>query len=180
MPTSPLQPAQEVIDFLNGQPESSPRRRKPHHLPDAHYSVVGAVYCVTMCSRHRAMVFRDENLSDGVIRSLRFYRDRGDFYLNAYCLMPDHLHFILQLRDSATPEENRIRRVIAAFKSYTTTKVAWPLGIHGVLWQRDWYDHIGRSYDDVDCQCRYVLNNPVWNGLAETWSDYPWSGAPDP
>ena len=69
---------------------------------------------------------------------------------------------------------------LARFKRFTTTQIAWKEGLHGRLWQRDYYDHIARDPADVQAQCRYVLNNPVRKGLVDEWTDYPWARMLEP
>jgi REP element-mobilizing transposase RayT len=102
--------------------------------------------------------------------------------------MPDHLHLILTLpgvqTSSHSSETNAdppvdLIRLIADFKRYTTTQIAWRLGILGNLWQRDFYDHLSRNPTNFEEQCRYTLNNPVRAGLVADWNEYPWCGIMD-
>ncbi|MDW8367999.1 MAG: hypothetical protein RMK49_19330, partial [Abditibacteriales bacterium] len=64
-------------------------RRKLHHLPREFYAGEERVYFVTLCARHHHLPFADANFAQEVINSLMFYRNRGDYALYAYCLMPD-------------------------------------------------------------------------------------------
>ena len=69
----------------------------------------------------------------------------------AYCLMPDHLHLIAQLRPlerDQSPSKDLLT-VLAEFKSFTT-RAGWKNGLSGKLWQHDQYDTVlrnGRAFD---------------------------------
>jgi len=44
-------------------------------------------------------------------------------------------------------------------------------------WQKDFYDHIIRTNEDIAAQVRYVLDNPVRKGLVLFWQDYHFKGS---
>lgn len=180
----------EIQALLNDEAARRERRRRPHHLPPEAYATTDAVYCITLCARHQGAPFEVAPVALGVVGAMRFYRDRGLCFVYAYCLMPDHLHAVLQLAPApARPEEPRsardeaplvtLKRLISRFKSYTTSQIAWKHGLEGPLWQRDFYDHIGRNPEDIENQCRYTLDNPVRKELVRSWEQYPWSGILD-
>ena len=170
----------ELEGFLNAQNAASSRRRRPHRLPPETYRLAGVSFCLTLCARHHGTPFANAALADAVVRSLRFYHDRGQWRISAFCLMPDHLHVIVALADES-PDDSRepspaLMALVGAFKSYTTSQVAWKHGLNGHLWQRDFYDHVARDATDLEEQCRYLLNNPIRRGLVDDWQDYRWSG----
>ena len=45
------------------------------------------------------------------------------------------------------------------------TRLAWQHGHPGALWQRRFYDHFLRSEESVEATARYILSNPVRQGL---------------
>ncbi len=180
----------ELVAFLNAEDEQRSRRRKPHHLPAEYYSTTELVYCVTLCARHQGTPFAQPAMAEGIVNALRFYRDKGLCAVYAYCVMPDHLHAVLRLlRATIQPRVKRgtekekspkdLMKLVGNFKRYTTTQVAWKNGLHGKLWQRDFYDHIAWEREDFEHQCRYTLENPVRKELVKEWSEYPWSGIMD-
>ena len=180
----------EVESFLNAEDELRSRKRKTHHLPEEYYATTCAIYCVTLCARHHGKPFSLPAVAEGVVSALRYYRDKGLCRVYAYCLMPDHLHAVLSLcraplqplirkgEEAKSPPKD-LMRLIADFKSYTTSQVAWKNDLHGKLWQRDFYDHIARYYEDFEAQRRYTLENPVRKGMVAEWEEYPWSGIMD-
>jgi REP element-mobilizing transposase RayT len=133
-----------VIKLLNTDDASRHVRRK-HRLPAECYSLSDCEYFFTLCARHQGTPFRDVELSEAVVNSLLWRKQRHQWKLYTLCLMPDHLHFLL------SPESHELRYVnsgtrgilpegilnqVAGFKSFTTTQVWWKQGGKGPLWQR--------------------------------------------
>lgn len=177
---------QELIEFLNERP--FPQRRRHRLSPDA-YAAHDCVYFFTVCARGHGDVFAEASLAEGVIEALRWCRRYHHWKLYAYCLMPDHLHFLIQLperdariRDAGgrglVPEG--VLEQISAFKRYTTTQLWKKLGGQGSLWQKSSYDRIIRYGDSIEAAVCYTLENPVRKGLVKEWRDYPYSGIMDP
>ncbi len=106
--------------------------------------------------------------------------------LYAYCLMPDHLHFVCRPTVEGPMSDHGARGIlpestldhIARFKSYTTTE-SWKCGLTGPLWQRSSYDMIVDEFGPIDEVCRYSLDNPVRKGLVQVWTDWPYAGVVD-
>lgn len=166
----------EIEAFLSAE-DAAKRSRREHHLPRECYAATDAVFAVTMCARRHGEPFRTTALATGVIESLRFLRDRGDWRVYAYCLMPDHLHVIVQL-GQAVPVGKDLLTVMERFRSFTT-RLAWRQGFHGGLWQHDQYDSMTRTAFDFTQRCTYVLNNPVRKGWVGDWTLWPYSGILD-
>ncbi len=179
-------PAQDLIDYLNDRPQST---RRPHRLPAEAYAQSECIYYFTLCARQHGDLFLHGGLARSVVSSLLWRRERHRWKLYAYCLMPDHLHFLLQLTgDDSRLLDGGSRGLVPAsvldqigdFKKYTTTQVWWKLGGEGRLWQKSSYDRIIRWGDSIDDAARYTLENPVRKGLVEDWLEYPYSGIVDP
>jgi REP element-mobilizing transposase RayT len=175
----------ELIRLLNARDEARPRR-KPHRLPAEAYATADCEYFFTLCARQHGPVFTDPTVASGVVEALLWRKKRHDWTLFCYCLMPDHLHFLVRLPDEqptfrnsgvrgSTPEG--ILDHVGEFKSYTTTRVWWRGGGRGALWQKSSYDRIVRQ-NGLEAAA-YVLNNPVRKGLVERWNEYPYSAIVD-
>ena len=151
------------------------RRRKGLRLPGFDYSDPNHVFFVTVCARHLSHPFSDSAIAGEVTGSILFLSSRNECRLYAYCLMTDHLHLAL------APVQGRdgIPRLLQRFKSYTT-RLAWQHGIHGTLWQQNYYDHIARGEEDVKAMCQYIMLNPVRKGLVDDPAKWPYSGMPHP
>ncbi|HSB90518.1 MAG TPA: hypothetical protein VLD63_10890 [Anaerolineales bacterium] len=81
-----------------------------------------------------------------------------------------HLHAVLEGRTAAA-------HTWKAFVGFKQMSGSW-LRIHRpeVVWQKDFYDHVLRTEEDLRRQVRYIMENPVRGGLATEWRDYPFTG----
>jgi REP element-mobilizing transposase RayT len=176
-------------------PASGPYNTVHHRLPGFDYADPDAVYFLTLRAR-TGTPFTDPRLADEVIASLQWLRKHRGITLYAYCLMPDHLHLLLQLPEneqgtvapapSGRPRPAAIAdpklalgTLIGSFKSFTTNR-SWKLGRRGLLWQVRYYDHIVRKTEDGRRIAQYIIENPVRKGVVADPDDYPYSGMPDP
>jgi putative transposase len=146
----------------------------PRRLTGFDYSDADHAYFVTIRARHGTAPFTGAELSAAILTSLDWLRTSRGVRLYAYCLMTDHLHVLLRLDDAGSS----LGTVIGAFKSFTTRQ-SWRLGSSGQLWQTRFYDHILRRSEEGDRVVRYILENPIRQGLVDRAEDYPYSGTPD-
>jgi REP element-mobilizing transposase RayT len=166
----------EIEDFLNEVGSAKPIRRE-HHLPREEYGRTDVAFSVTLCARHQGQPFRHQRLADTVVSALKYRRDQGIWLVYAFCLMPDHLHSVVQLRATpgGEPPAKDLLEVLREFKSFTT-RAAWRAGLRGKLWQHDQYDSVLRGDHEFETRCHYVQNNPVRKDLVESWTEWPCSG----
>ena len=99
--------------------------------------------------------------------SLRYFHARA-YQLVGYCLMPNHVHAVVSLLDDAPPLVETLQRL----KGYTALHANKLLARTGQFWQRETYDHIIRSPEELTRITAYVLNNPVKAGLVDTWEEW--------
>ena len=141
-----------------------------HRLPRPYYLGLGA-YFVTICAGSRRKLFTDAYFVRILVDIMREEFCHAGFSVGAYCVMPDHCH-ILAISTSETCD---LARAVRAFKGLSTAR-ARNLGIRN-LWQRDYYDHIVRSGDSLECVAAYILANPVRAGLVADCHAWPFSGS---
>lgn len=177
----------EVITLLNDG-SKEPHERKLHRLPAERYTMSDCEFFFTICARHHKSPFLNNSLARDIIDALLWRKTRHHWRLFCYCLMPDHLHFIVQLPEILRPLRNGGARGVALesildqvgdFKSYTTSQLWWPKGGNGQLWQNSSYDHVIRYNNSVESAVGYVLNNPARKSLVENWEDYPYAAIVD-
>lgn len=84
----------------------------------------------------------------------------------AWVLMPDHLHWLLRLRDLPLAE-------VGPVKSRSALAVNRALGRQGPVWQKDFHDHGIRGEEDLRALARYVVANPLRAGLVGHIGEYP-------
>lgn len=92
------------------------------------------------------------------------------FDLLAYCVMPDHLHLVVQ----GQSEESNMLEFVKLFKQLT--------GYHlktepkSPLWQQSFHDRLLRDEREVAEAVEYVFQNPVALGLVKKLAEYRWAG----
>lgn len=115
--------------------------------------VLGRIYLVTLLTRDREPLFMDLLTGRRLARELAL----ADADTLAYVAMPDHLHWLIRLRDVSLPVLVRRLKACSA----------------GMLWQHGYKDHAMRSEEDVRETARYVITNPLRTGLVGNVLDYP-------
>ncbi|MDD1968093.1 transposase [Pseudomonas putida] len=136
-------------------------------LRNGRYSEPGRIYLITSVTQGRTPVFADWRLGRLVVEELRAAQESGMADSMAWVVMPDHLHWLMALKDSQlTPLMQRV-------KSRSARSVNSVRGGHTQLWQRGFYDRALRSEDDLLRMARYVVANPLRAGLVRRIGDYP-------
>ena len=131
-------------------------------------SLRGAFYMLTTRVADRRRVFVDAPSVECVVEALRCSdRERRSRTL-AWVVMPDHVHWLMQLR------EGNISRCMQAFKSRSSRALNLHRHTEGALWQRGFYDHCVRSDESLENQARYLIENPVRAGLVDRIGRYPY------
>jgi REP element-mobilizing transposase RayT len=145
-------------------------RRKNIRLPADRYRGRNQ-YFVTLCFHDRQRLGADPRIATWLIDSLRKNAAACAFFIHAYCVMPDHVHF---LADGAGDESNLIK-FVESFKQETAFDFA--RRAHRRLWQFKYYDHILRASDASDRVACYIWLNPVRQGLCRAPTGYPFLGS---
>jgi REP element-mobilizing transposase RayT len=88
----------------------------------------------------------------------------GERYrLMGWCIMPNHVHAILQPLDGFD-----LDTILHSWKLYTAKTCNELLGRSGAFWHSESYDHLVRDEDDLINQVNYAWSNPEQAGL-ENW-----------
>lgn len=128
-------------------------------------------YFVTLCSFRRQPVFSDSKYCLALLALLGAECASHHFSLPAYCLMPDHLHFLAEGLDQASD----LLHLVKGFKIKTSRRCA--AHVPRILWQRGFYEHILRSGENLESVAWYIWLNPVRKQIVSTAQDYPFSGS---
>ncbi|MFA9460595.1 REP-associated tyrosine transposase [Thiohalorhabdus methylotrophus] len=134
-------------------------------------SIPGQVYILTTVTHLRRPVFSSLNDARILIRTLRHQHESGQVDSLAFVVMPDHLHWLVALRDSG-----ELSKVMRSVKTYSARKIQSrcemaPSG--GRFWQTGFHDRAVRREEDFRALARYIVANPLRAGLAEKIGDYP-------
>ena len=90
--------------------------------------------------------------------------------LDEYVVMPNHLHGVIVIADqprrggsrTAPTRRKPLGRLIGAFKTVTTKRTNLSEGTPGqMLWQRNYYERVIRSADEMDRVRQYIVENPL-------------------
>jgi putative transposase len=165
--------------------DREPHQRRSVRLPNYDYSQAGA-YFVTVCAHNRRCLFgrlagEHVMLSRiGGILAEEWKRSsdiRQEIRLDEWVVMPNHLHGIVIIRDCGdgvaadvgahgrAPLEREARSLssfIAGFKAATTKRMNDMRETPGArLWQRNYYERVIRSQDELRKFRKYILDNPT-------------------
>ena len=128
-------------------------------------------YFATICCADRHPAFADLARGQWLEIKLLECSAMHKFTMHAYCVMPDHLHMVVQGADAAS----HLLKFVDNFKQRTGFEYHQTCGQW--LWQSRFYDHILRRGDHVEDVASYVWWNPVRAGLCRNPKQYPLSGS---
>jgi len=109
-----------------------------------------------------------------MIHAVMFYRRKDWYHLYAYCVMPDHVHLVLGLQKGSPGLSNVVGNIKRAARHFCKRVN------RDVVWQDGFHDRILRENETSGEMVKYVLLNPVRAHLVSDFSEYPYSGRPDP
>jgi putative transposase len=147
----------------------SDEENRPHgrNLRKGRCSEPGQVYLLTLVTWQRFPVFADLSAARLVVQAMRCHQQRDEIESLAYVLMPDHLHWLIQLRQGS------LARLMQRFKGYSSVSVNRTRMYSGRLWQQGYHDHALRQEEELRETARYIIANPLRAGLVERVGDYP-------
>lgn len=105
-----------------------------------------------------ACYLRDPRVAEIVCDALH-YLDGKAFTLDAWCIMPNHVHLVFRLNQG-----RELWKVMHSLKTYTARRANKALGRGGPFWQPEYFDRLIRrgTYDRI---VDYVISNPEKAGL---------------
>lgn len=72
----------------------------------------------------------------------------------------------------------RISRCVASHRGVqATNRIPLARNRPTVNWQRNFFDHLLRTKEDLAAHVRYVAENPVRKQLVAEWQEYPYTGS---
>lgn len=152
-------------------------------MPNYRRSREGTGYFFTVVTdRRRPILCRDE-CRRALRRVIGETGERLPFLIDAWVLLPDHLHCIWTLPEGDADYSKRwglIKAGVTRLVS-TLTSDGEPASEsrrrhrEGAVWQRRFWEHTIRDERDFAAHCDYVHYNPVKHGLVAAPKDWPWS-----
>ena len=165
-------------------------QRKTLRLKNYNYSQAG-YYFITICTHNKRKILCDISLAkdDALViptaigeKVIKCWQNISRLYDNVatdeFCLMPNHIHGIIVLKDDQQRHITKNERqafgmlknqgqpssqsIIRGFKSVTTRYYNKIKGVpRNSLWQKSFYDHIIRNKHDLYYTREYIANNPL-------------------
>lgn len=102
------------------------------------------------------------------------YRDGRTYDLQAFCIMPNHVHTVFTPLPQGNGTYHALSMVMHSLKRYTARQANRVLGRQGTFWQGESYDHVVQDEEELHRIITYVLNNPVKGGLVQIRDDWRW------
>ncbi len=153
----------------------SKRRRLPH------FEQPWAIYFLTFTTRdHRVLSPESRTV---VLNALRHFHGQR-YELFAACVMPDHVHLLLQpwIKETNEAGENvfwSLGELMHSIKTFTARAINEAEGTRGELWEQERYDRYVRGDADLEEKFLYICNNPRGENLVGPEEEYPWVWTPD-
>lgn len=117
---------------------------------------------------------KDEAIARLMVAALH-HRDGQQYYLLAYCIMPNHIHAVFIPLQEENGEPIALETIMHSYKRYTAQQANKILQRKGAFWQHESYDHVVRNAAELERIVAYVANNPVKAGLVKQWDAWPWT-----
>ena len=131
-------------------------------------SVPAQYYHIITCTAERRRVFADLRCGREVVNSLRRLESEQIARSFAFVVMPDHLHWVMQLRESKS-----LSVCVASMKSFAARRITAKRLARSPIWQKGYMDRAIRREQDLVHVARYVVANPLRAGIVEAIGDYP-------
>ncbi len=145
-------------------------REKKHRLDEEIY-IGEKPISFTLCIKDRKQYFTNDSsfkiFEQIILGELKSF----DCFAFVYLFMPDHLHLVLGGNNS----NSNVKKCLEMFKQKTGFYLSKKSKT--IRWQKDYYDHILRSEENLEVQLKYILNNPVRAGIVDYWKQYPYKGS---
>ena len=131
------------------------------------YSEQGRIYLLTTVTEQRRPIFSDFHIGRLMVSQMRQAHDQGIVDSIAWVVMPDHCHWLFELRQKTLGE------LMCRIKSRSSVTVNNASQSSGRLWQKGYHDRALRREDDLKATARHIVQNPIRAGLATRIGDYP-------
>ncbi len=129
------------------------------------------IYFVTIGTERRTPFFADLSTGQWLLDRLLEAAAHQNFSLHAYCVMPDHVHFLCEGLSDASD----LMKFVNGLKQRTAYEFRKKQGSR--LWQMRFYDHILRPREAIEDAACYIWWNPVRKGFCDNPHLYPLSGS---
>ncbi len=133
-------------------------------------------FTVVLADRKSDLLVRQiDHLRDAVRKT----RQRLPFHIDAWAVLPDHLHCVWTLPEGDANYSTRWQSIKTGFSRQvphgeprSASRVAKK---ERGIWQRRFWEHTIRDEEEYRAYCDYIHFNPVKHGLVNDPADWPYS-----
>ncbi|WP_229445471.1 transposase [Massilia sp. Leaf139] len=152
-------------------------------MPQYRRARTGSTYFFTLVTFRRQPILCLPPMRSALRRALENVRTTRPFRIDAWVLMPDHMHCIWTLPDGDVDYSTRwalIKNSVSRFAGVATPLAGTATTSRikhrdAAIWQRRFYEHQIRDERDFETHMDYVHFNPVRHGHAESAASWPFS-----
>lgn len=143
--------------------------KKSHqsNLRQGRYDKSGLFYFLTAVIKDRESLLSNPTAAQIVLDALKGLNQEERISPVASVVMPDHIHFVAQLRDTT------LTKLMHSLKSYTANEINKALGRSGQVWERQYYERGIKDEESLIEVVKYCLKNPVRKGLVDDFRQHP-------
>ena len=132
----------------------------------------GFTYFVTTKTWQNRTIFQVAENAEILIDSLFRYRNKDEYLLHEFVVMPDHLHVLL------TPgQDTSLERAIMLIKGGSSHEIRKRREVRLEIWQAGFHEESIRDIKDYAGKTEYIDMNPVRSGLIERPEEWPYGSA---
>ena len=130
----------------------------------------GYSYFVTTITFERRSIFSEPKNCQILLVTLEYFKLILDYRIFAFCLMPDHIHLILQ--PYGQYDLSYIMKMIKGSfaRKYNKSRLQY-----GKVWQDRYYETGIRDSFELIKKVEYTHNNPVRANIVSSPEEYPFS-----
>lgn len=132
-------------------------------------SVPGGSYFFTLVAHNRRPVLTNENIRAALRTAVQAVREEHPFIVEAWVLLPDHLHCLWRLPEGDADYPLRWAKI----KRFTRHHLG--MSTEEKLWQPRYWEHCIHDDNDFARHADYIHWNPVKHGLVRCAADWPYS-----
>ncbi len=152
-------------------------------MPNYRRAIEGNTWFFTVVTHGRQRFLLDADVRRALHKAIERVRQTAPFHIDAFVLLPDHLHCVWTLPENDHEYGMRWRLI----KTFVTQACRDRLQNRNLLsarraakrqstlWQNRYWEHLIRDDDDFARHLDYIHWNPVKHGLAARVADWPYS-----
>ena len=140
----------------------------------------GSTYFFTLVTYQRQRIFSSPEPISLLTDSINRIKTYHPFIIEAYCILPDHIHFIWTLPEDDNNYSMRISQIKRRFTNEYSKRFEISIEKNesrqkrkeSTIWQRRFWEHWIRDENDLNRHIDYIHYNPVKHGLVNSVKEW--------